>query len=122
MAERLDSYNFQGDNPGRRREYPWTEWEDGAAWQITQGVDFDIALKSMQSQLYLRAALIGSTMQTQFQDDGISIVFQFGPPDPVKAEAERRRRAAKRAEHARRQAAEAGQRQDGNGSPQSSPN
>lgn len=84
MAERLpDSFDF--DKTTRRHEgYPWEEWQDGSAWLILQGEDFEVDLKSMQSQLYLRAKASNMQVRAQLQTDPNrpGIVFRFYPDRP----------------------------------------
>lgn len=99
MAKRLNNFDFDDEDP--RREYPWSDWEDGSPWQIFQGEDFDVILKSMQTQIYLRAHDQGRPVRTRLEADPPSIIFKFGDPTPELLE-----KAAKRRE-ARRQAAAA---------------
>lgn len=91
VAKQISNFDFQD---GSRPEYPWSDWEQGT-WQIFQGDDFDVTLKSMQSQIYLRAHDQGRPVKTRLQSDPPSIIFQFGDPTPElleKAEARRQRR------------------------------
>jgi hypothetical protein len=81
MARRLSAFGENGGDAPRR--YPWADWTDGQAWEITRGDDYDVATENMRVILHLRAGDMNRKVRTRKVRDerGESLVFQFLDPD-----------------------------------------
>jgi hypothetical protein len=54
MAQKLTDY--EPAPLGRRPDYPWDQWLNGEAWEITHGVDFKCTMDSMENLIRRTAA------------------------------------------------------------------
>lgn len=79
MAERLSSYDFSKRK--RATKYPWDEWLDGSVWRITQGVDFTLSLRAMQSSVIIAARRVGRCVTTRVE--GEHLILQALPAAEV---------------------------------------
>jgi hypothetical protein len=71
MAKIIDDADF---GVVRRKKYPWDEWLDGQARELTRGIDFDNSVKSMQNT-FLQAAMTRSLIgQTRVIDENRLLV------------------------------------------------
>src|SRR3954454_15552216 len=79
MAKRLSS--FPGDESNEQRRYPWSEWTDGAVWEIRRGDDYDVATENMRVNLHMKADALAIKVRTRKINDehGEGLVFQFLP-------------------------------------------
>ncbi len=76
MAKRLDNFEFPSPS-GRPRKYPWDEWLDGFAWQVTQDEDFAVSIDAFRSMFYgacTRRGLLGRSSVS-----GDTVTFQARP-------------------------------------------
>jgi hypothetical protein len=81
MARRLSA--FDGGDRSASRRYPWTDWTDGSAWEIRQGLDYDVATENMRVNLHMKADALAIKVRTRKIDDtdGEGLVFQFLDPE-----------------------------------------
>src|SRR4051812_47093820 len=85
MAKRLNA--FPGDESTEQRRYPWSDWTDGAVWEIRRGGDYDVATENMRVNLHMKAdALLRKVRTRKINDqDGEGLVFQFLPNEEMEA-------------------------------------
>src|SRR4051812_3931228 len=85
MAKRLNK--FPSDEANEQRRYPWSEWTDGAAWEIRRGDDYDVATENMRVNLHMKGdALLRKVRTRKIKDqDGEGLVFQFLPNEEMEA-------------------------------------
>lgn len=80
MARRLESYEF-GVQRGRKPQYPWEQWTDGAVWQVVHGKDYQCTSGSLVVYLYHKARTQGVNVRTSIiRGKGSKpdrVVFQF---------------------------------------------
>lgn len=62
--------------------YPWHQWEDGKAYRVKRGEDFDCTLDSFESLLYKRARDRGYKLTRTRNDEAGTVDFQFSKPSP----------------------------------------
>lgn len=81
MARRLNQFPDESSDP--RRRYPWPEWTDGDAWEITRGEDYDAATETMRVNLHMKADALAMKVRTKKTGghDSEGLVFQFFDPD-----------------------------------------
>ena len=71
MAQRID--NAPVVRPGRPPMYPYAEWLDGSAWELTRGEDFLCLPLSMAKMLYSNAARRGAFISVTISGDKLYI-------------------------------------------------
>lgn len=47
-----DKKDDEDGDYGRFSDYPWSEWTDGKVWEVVQGDDFSVAIKTFRVYLY----------------------------------------------------------------------
>lgn len=63
---------LKGDAPNyKRRQYPWDEWLDGHVWELEQGDDFTVDVKSF------RATAAGAAVRS-----GLKVTIRELPGEP----------------------------------------
>ncbi len=71
MAKVLKEYVF-GIGP----RYPWDEWLDGQAWQLTQGSDFKCSVSTFRQTAAAHARQKGGRVRTHVKEK-TRVVIQF---------------------------------------------
>jgi len=67
MAKRLEQ---MPDTMRSVSQYPWEEWLDGGAWQLTEGEDFKTTIRNFQATLSKTASRRGLRIQSRtFKED-----------------------------------------------------
>lgn len=75
MATPSDERDPDVRPPGSK--YPWSEWQDGRWWKISQGEDFTCMVSAMRDQLHVRAKTTGRRVKTHTdKQKTIQFVFQ----------------------------------------------
>ncbi len=62
-----------------RPSYDWSNWTNGKAWLIRQGVDFETTLASMRACISMYALRHQYVVTVRKQDDK-TLAFQFSKP------------------------------------------
>lgn len=77
MAKTLEGFDF-GRTHGNA-VYPWADWTNGAVWEITHGVDFQVEPEVMRGQIIVRGRKNGkpTTRIVRTEGEPDKVVFQF---------------------------------------------
>lgn len=78
-ARRRDSSKL-GGAAAARGKYPWTEWADGAVWEVSPGIDFSCSLTSFQNMASNYARRHGLRVGTRNTGGG-TLLIRFTSPD-----------------------------------------
>lgn len=61
------------EHDGRQGRYPWVEWLDGRAWELTRGEDFTTTPQTLRQQVYYQAARRGKAATVRIAGDTLRI-------------------------------------------------
>lgn len=81
MAEVLDQW--PSITRTRSSKYPWSDWSNGAIWQVTAGADFDSSLKTFVQGLYAYAKRHDLKVEVRADNDQNLAAFRFVPKAQV---------------------------------------
>jgi len=74
MARRLDAFP---EAPSQR--YPWSEWLDGGAWELTKGQDYEARTSTIIANARSQAKRRGGNLRTRTlrtgEDEAVAIQF-----------------------------------------------
>jgi hypothetical protein len=59
-----------------RRKYDWDNWLDGQVWELVDGVDFTVPVRSMAAQVYQAAVRRGIGVSVSLLDSGTRVRVQ----------------------------------------------
>ena len=75
MAQVGDDYDWD-EKVSRDGKYPWSQWLNGAVWELTKGEDFDVDVAALRRAVHSRAHYLGFRARTKTIKNDEAIIIQ----------------------------------------------
>jgi len=75
VAQVVEEYDWD-QKVIRDGKYPWSQWFNGAVWELTKGEDFDVDVAAFRRAVHSRAHWLGFKARTRTIKNDQAIVIQ----------------------------------------------